>query len=437
MRRALPGLVGSLALSACATVGPIVAPTPAANADAEITAKQPAATAPGRFYRGLAYGSEAQFNPLTELLNEGFDMFRSDNRNRRLGDFPFERASTNVLRSLVHADSALRAYGWKNTLTDELLPLSWGTSGGPQWLANYTCHFLGSGMVSARMVEWYQARGASHPVALSAISMFAAHFTNEIVEDAGADRRDHPLDAVVDLYLFDVAGFLAFRHEGMQRLFGERLELTNWQGQATLTASENRIGNTRLENTGQEFVLRFGLPRTDRVRGMVAWGPYSMGGISIGSREGTSVSLAGGGDIKSRTDELTGDRSHAVQPYGGVFVDRRGSLLGSVVVKNSPRGTGRGEPLSGRDQHPRHDVRAVGSAAQRSHLAIRDRAGARPRLRTPAAQVSARPVRRIGRAMVPSAGWRERPLPAPASLPAAHSPSPAAPYSSPASCSAA
>src|SRR5205823_3254692 len=26
-----------------------------------------------RFYRSLGWGSEAQFNPLTELLNEGFD----------------------------------------------------------------------------------------------------------------------------------------------------------------------------------------------------------------------------------------------------------------------------------------------------------------------------------------------------------------------------
>lgn len=288
-----------------------------------------------RFYKGLAYGSEAQFNPLTQVLNEGFDMFRGDNRNRRLADFPFTRASKNVLRSLVRPDSVYNEFGFMNTLKDELLPLSWGTSGGPQWLANYSCHFLGSGMVSARMTEWYEAHDVPHPLAMSVITMYASHFTNEIVEDGGSKVRKHPLDAVIDLYLFDAAGILAFRSERVQKLFSEKLELTNWQGQATLTLDENRIENTRLENTFQEFVLRFGLPKSDRVRGLVAWGPYSMAGVSVGSREGTSISLAGGGDIKSRTDSLTGKQNHWVKPYGGIFVDRQGSLLGSLVVKNS------------------------------------------------------------------------------------------------------
>jgi hypothetical protein len=297
--------------------------------------KQITTRAEGRFYRGLGYGSEAQFNPLTEILNEGFDMFRADNRNRRLADFPFDRAAKNVFRSLVRPDSAFREFGWRNTLKDELLPLSWGTSGGPQWLANYSCHFLGSGMVSARMIEWYESHDVPHPVAMSVATMYAAHYMNEIVEDGGSTTRKHPLDAVIDLYLFDAAGILAFRSERVQKLFGETLELTNWQGQATLTVENNQIGNTRLENTFQEFVLRVPLPKTDKVRGMVAWGPYSMAGLSIGSRQGTSFSFAGGGDVKSRTDSVTGKQSHSVKPYGGIFIDHRGSLLGSLVVKQS------------------------------------------------------------------------------------------------------
>jgi hypothetical protein len=272
---------------------------------------------------------------MTEVLNEGFDMFRADNMNRRLADFPFDRAAKNVFRSVVRPDSAYREYGFRNTLKDELLPLSWGVNGGPQWLANYTCHFLGSGMVSARMVEWFESRDVPHPVAMSVLTMYAAHYTNEIVEDGGVAKRSHPMDAVVDLYIFDLAGILAFRTQTIQKLFSEKLELTNWQGQATLTAQDNAIGNARLENTYQEFVLRFPLPKSDKVRGMVAWGPYSIAGLSIGSRQGTSFTVAGGGDIKTHTDDLTGKRSNSVKPYGGFFVDRRGSLLGSLVVKDS------------------------------------------------------------------------------------------------------
>jgi hypothetical protein len=328
MRRLLSFASLAVVISGCATAGPSVLPGPGEIVMPPTVTKS--SVDERRFYHSLDYGSESQFNPLTEVLNEGFDMFRGDNRNRRVADFPFERASANVVRSLIHADSAFRAYGWKNTLKDELLPLSWGTSGGPQWLANYSCHFLGSGMVSARMVEWYQAQGVPYPVAMSAVTMFTAHFTNEMVEDGGSERRKHPLDAVIDLYLFDVAGFLAFRNESVQKLFSEKLELTNWQGQATVT-----VPDQTLENTYQEFVLRFPLPKSDRWRGMVAWGPYSMGGLSYGSRQGVSVSLAGGGDVKTPTDSITGKRSFGVRPYGGIFIDRRGSLLGSLVVKNS------------------------------------------------------------------------------------------------------
>jgi hypothetical protein len=327
----------AVAGSGCATVAaPNTSPEPSIEPAIEMPPpKAMKEAAPGRFYQGREYGSEAQFNPLTEVLNEGFDMFRGDNRNRRLADFPFDRAAKNVFRSLVRPDSALNEFGWKNTIKDELLPLSWGTSGGPQWLANYTCHFLGSGMVSARMVEWYEARDVPHPVAMSVLTMYAAHYTNEIVEDGGSTVRKHPLDAVIDLYLFDAAGILAFRSERVQKFFSETVQLTNWQGQATLTVADNRIENTRLENTYQEFVLRVPLPKTERVRGMVAWGPYSMAGLSVGRKEGMVFSLAGGGDIKSRTDSLTGKQNHSVKPYGGVFIDRGGSLLGSVVVKNS------------------------------------------------------------------------------------------------------
>jgi hypothetical protein len=328
-------VVGSGCVS---TVAPTTAPEPKESAESPSEIPPPKSKFGDdshRFYKGVPYGSESQFSPLTEVLNEGFDMFRIDNMNRRLADFPFDRAAKNVFHSLIHADSAYRAYGFRNTLTDELLPLSWGTSGGPQWLANYTCHFLGSGMVSARMVEWFEAHDVPHPVALSVLSMYAAHFMNEVVEDGGADQRTHPLDAVADIYVFDLAGILVFRSERVQKFFGETLELTNWQGQATLTTQDNAIDNARIENTYQEFVLRFPFPRTDKVRGMAAWGPYSMAGVSIGSRYGTSVSLAGGGDIKTHTDAATGKSTNTFKPYGGIFIDRRGSLLASVVVKDS------------------------------------------------------------------------------------------------------
>src|SRR3954468_17670317 len=142
MRRALFSLAIAGIASGCATsVAPTVTPEPAEAPAAEMPppkAARQTLTDEHRFYHGVPYGSESQFNPMTEVLNEGFDMFRTDNMNRRLADFPFDRAAKNVFRSLVRPDSAYRQFGFRNTLTDELLPLSWGTNGGPQWLAHYT-----------------------------------------------------------------------------------------------------------------------------------------------------------------------------------------------------------------------------------------------------------------------------------------------------------
>src|SRR3954470_12137386 len=164
--------------------------------------------------------------------------------------------------------------------------------------------------------------------------MFAAHYMNEMVEDGGAPTRTHTMDAVVDLYLFDVAGFMMFRSERVQRLFSnDHLQLTNWQGQAAITTPDYR-----LENTDQEFVLRAAVPGTSKWRGMITWGIYSMAGISYGSRDGMAVSLAAGSDIKThKADSLSGKKqTTTLAPYGGVFIDRQGSLLASFVVKDSP-----------------------------------------------------------------------------------------------------
>src|SRR5215213_5119147 len=78
-----------------------------------------------KFYKGLTFGSEAQFNPLTEVLNEGFDMLRIENAERRLGYLRYKQAATNVWRSVTHPDAAIRHYGgiWE-MMSYEVVPLS-------------------------------------------------------------------------------------------------------------------------------------------------------------------------------------------------------------------------------------------------------------------------------------------------------------------------
>src|SRR4051812_33567206 len=115
---------------------------------------------PRRFYTDKRYGSEREFNPLTQLLNEGFDVLSSTSQNRHIFDRGLDVDARNVLRSLANPIGSINEYGWGNLLRAEILPTSFTrsrTSG--KWISNYQLHLLGSGMVSLRMTDWYEIHG--------------------------------------------------------------------------------------------------------------------------------------------------------------------------------------------------------------------------------------------------------------------------------------
>src|SRR4051812_2964082 len=119
---------------------------------------------PRRFYTGKEYGSESVFNPLTHVLNEGFDVLSISSADRHILTKPYGTDFRNVASSLLHAPDALREYGWRNVLTAEIVPTSLNrtrTSG--KWISNYELHMFGSGMVSHRMTDWYDLHGYEYP----------------------------------------------------------------------------------------------------------------------------------------------------------------------------------------------------------------------------------------------------------------------------------
>ncbi len=288
------------------------------------------ATAPGgqhRFYDARRYGSERQFNPLTQVVNEGFDLLRSDDADRRLLKLPHARNARNVRSSILNVGDAYARYGWWRAIRHEVLPLSTKKGGGGQWVPNYQFHLLGSGMVSARMTEWFEQHGVAHPVAWSAVTMTASHLLNEMTENPGP----RSVDAATDLLLFDTAGFLLFRRDRVQRLFSGPLQLTNWPLQPSWT-----LPGQTIENVGQQFVLRVPLPATRRWRGLYMFGVSTLLGVSRDIGAGRSISVALGADAVTTTvvDTATDTRSVIFKPNAGVFLDRHGSLLVALVARN-------------------------------------------------------------------------------------------------------
>lgn len=293
----------------------------AAAADTACT-RPPSKTPPRspRFHAKRAYGSASQFNPLSQLLNEGFNNITLFTDDLGVARQPWGASARNLSSSLANIPSAYRAAGLRRVATNELLPLT-GREGG-QWVPNYQDHLIGSGMVAARMTEWFEAHGFPHPAWWSYGTMTASHVLNELVE------RPNPrsVDAISDLVVFDNLGFLLFRSERVQRVFSERVELTSWGWQPVLTAPQGAI-----ENAGQSFVLRFPLKRQsdtsrlDRlVRGFYFWGVTHVLGLSHPLAAGRSLSWGVGAGAKRVTaSDATHDfRTVTIGPRAGLFLDK-------------------------------------------------------------------------------------------------------------------
>jgi hypothetical protein len=310
-------------------VAPTVRTSATADSDTATAATDTTRSRRGhRFYTGKRYGSEAQFNPLSLVVNGGFDQLRTRGADRHIFRFPYGVAATSLWQSLTHLDRVYRHYGWGNWVRDELLPLSGKGSGGGQWGPNYQLHLFGGGMTTVRIEEWYAQHGASHPLLLATGTAYAWHVLTELVENG--DRRGDDEDGMTDLLIFDVASILVWRSERVQHLFGDELEMTNWPGQPSLGLREGTI-----ENAQQTTMLRAPLPRTHAWRAFTTFGASFLVGASRRAGAGDWLSLGGGWDPLENPviDPATGRKTVVLNANVGAFWDRNGSLLASLLVR--------------------------------------------------------------------------------------------------------
>ncbi len=273
-------------------------------------------------------GSEAQFNPATQILNEGFDMLRTSSQDRHVFRRNFAVGAQNVWRSVTHADATFRFYGLRAAARNEWFPLTYAAGrGGAAWIPNYEYHLLGSGMVAVRMTEWFEQHDAPHPAVLSFATLMASHYLNEVVENGMSTAPNE--DATTDLLIFDLGGILLWRADAVQRLFSGSTQLTNWPGQPSID-----LPSGTLENAGQQFVLRTPLPFTSSWKLFYDFGITSLLGVSHALGNGDAVSVGFGADAVDNpvVDSRTGARTATLRPKGGLFYDRAGSLLWSLQL---------------------------------------------------------------------------------------------------------
>jgi hypothetical protein len=314
-------LVCSMLVAGCGVVR--IAPAPVALRASDTTHASPPRGQ--RFYNGKSVGSESQFNPLSLVINEGFDMLRTADANRRVFDLNYRLAAHGAWMSMTRPDRVIDVYGFDTWVRRQLLPLTGKAKGGGQWVPNYELHLFGGGMTGVRITEWYQQHGVAHPELAAAGTAAVWHVMNEMIEHQGGMPT---ADAMTDLLVFDPAAFLIWRSDWVQRAFSSRVEMTNWPGQPVIA-----VPTETLQNAHQTVLVRGKTWRN--YRPMTTLGASFLLGLSRRKGPTDWVTFGAGWDPTENpiVDPVTGEKTVTLNPNFALFYDRDASLLAAAYVR--------------------------------------------------------------------------------------------------------
>lgn len=277
------------------------------------------------FYTGKPYGSEALFNPISLFINGSFDVTQLQSVSNRIGDQDYAKTFHVVMRSLGNPIENIDHYGWDLFLRTEFLPISFKKEE-MQWIPNYQQHLIGGGMLFTAMKEWYRMHNFPVPWLLSAITMMSHHILNEMLESG--PNEVWSVDEVSDIYIFDIGGMILFSFDSINEFFSEKLNLSDWSLQATITFPYGRV------NAGQYFSMKWKLPFSDTYSLFYRYGMGGVAGISKKLESGDNLSFGVGFRTKHLVDVTKTVRQRTIETgwQAGVYYDRNNSLLASLTL---------------------------------------------------------------------------------------------------------
>ncbi len=279
------------------------------------------------YYHNLPYGSESVFNPLSVLLNRGFDVLQVRRNQRDIWNLDYEEDFLHIIHSLSHPARYIEEYGWSQFAKRELFPLDFSKYGA-RWAPNYTLHLIGGGYTYMALYEWFNANNVKFPALWSASTVLVSALINETIENKSVTRGN--TDAIADFYFFDIGGILLFSLPSVNRFFSKYLHLRDWSFQPAFTYPD-----LSLHNHGQYFSIKINLPLKNlSLFGYTGMG--AMGGITYHVDKENDISVGFGAKSSRFVDADDGQHLHAVQfaKCGGFFWDRNGSLLTSLVIND-------------------------------------------------------------------------------------------------------
>lgn len=286
---------------------------------------------PRYFYRGLPYGSEAAFNPVSELVNGAFGVLQINSNWVALDDIDWARGLDTTWKSISHPGRTVDAFGRTDFFTSEVFPgqFRWR---GLQFVPNYGLHLIGGGARHRAFVEWYREHGFAAPGLWAAATTVVHSFAVEAVEHHWNNRPT--VDPVADMLIFDPAGAILFSFDRVARFFSQTLNMSIWSGQPMY----NPIVNT-FENAGQNYSLHFFFGEKHRVGLFQYLGMSGLLGITIRRQSGLDLSVGAGAIVADLREEERGAGMSAFYARlnwnAGLFLHENGSLLASVHVSES------------------------------------------------------------------------------------------------------
>ncbi|MDP1725603.1 MAG: hypothetical protein Q8M15_02375 [Bacteroidota bacterium] len=282
------------------------------------------------FYQGYSYGSQINFNPLTVVLNRGFEMLRITSGqlyyNPAIAGYKFN----NIIENLSHPFRYVKVYGTADFFKEQVIPF--GNPDKPYWYPNYTLHLLAGGITYTGLKEWFEFNKIPYPKMLSAVTLLGSALINESVEE----KLKNPgfrlnVDAVADVLIFDLGGILLFQSKKVNRFFSKTLNMRDWSKQPMFV-----FPGINLANCGQFISLKWKLPGLKNIYFFSMIGLGGMGGLSYKFSDQTGLSIGFGQGPKRKDNELFGlPIDVSLVPMGGIYYDKNNSLLASLEFSNS------------------------------------------------------------------------------------------------------
>lgn len=284
------------------------------------------------FYFNQNYGSESQFGGLNVFTNTGFVVSGRYTTPLIFDDVDYSKNFSTVIKSFTHQISTVNDNGGSGRLLSEFNPFH--SSG--RFLPNFGLHFIGEGMLSRKLKEYYITKGYSHPKVSAIATIVASQLMNETIE-ADLPWYD-PVDSLADIY-WNIAGIAAFSNDNFAEFFSrESLKLYYWPGQAIID-----VENGAIYNQGESYMLRMG--KQNLKLAFIMGIPINGIGASYTQNNDDHFSMLLGIDFalpRTNWQELQqqntiGETSNEVIfslaiPSVQFFWDKKGSLMASMML---------------------------------------------------------------------------------------------------------